>query len=322
MKNIDRSDSAENTRRPPFHIELLAGLSTFLTMSYVFVLNPILLAKTGIDVGSAFIGTILSAAIATFLMGWYANVPFAVAPAPSITSFFVSYVCLTLGLTWQQALAAVVISGGVSWLMAKLSIRQKLVSSIGPSLGLAVLCAVGGFLVANGLKQAELISFKGGWLDIASLSQKLPDLLWSPNACVFYTGLTLVLFFSRKWVRLAGGAPLVGIIGASIVAAIYGIKSSSPVEIKNAGDAMLKTDFVGLFTRPQFLLVILVFFIIDFFGGIGKYIGLFKAMGDDMHEIPEKNLERAMEVDGLGTRREEGRGEPHMLWPCVCCSVF
>jgi AGZA family xanthine/uracil permease-like MFS transporter len=293
----DNENNLRTIDTPKLQTEVIAGLSTFLTLSYIFLLNPILLAKTGMNISAAFFGTVVSAAIATWLMGWWAKVPFAVAPAPSITTFFVSYVCLELGLSWQAALAAVVLSGVLSIFMTWLSVRQKLVASIPPALGFAVLCALGGFLVANGLTQAKLVSYANGLLD---LSKWNISLLTAPDAWVFYTGLGITLFFRQKWMRFSGG-PLLGILSASIVAAILGIKAVTKADFPNMFSAVGQVDFSPLFIEwEKFGLAILVFFIIDFFGGVGKYIGLFAAMGRDVAHMPEKNLERSLYVDGVG----------------------
>lgn len=283
--------------KPSFRVEFIAGLSTYLTLSYVFLLNPILLAKTGIDISAAFFGTVVSAFLATLLMGVWAKVPFAVAPAPSITTFFVSYVCLELKLPWQAALAAVVLSGGLSILMTYLAVRQKLIASIPPALGVGVLFAVGGFLVATGLTQAKLISFSGGFLDITKLSI---GVLASPNAVVFGTGLLVTLFFRQKRFKFSG-APLLGILAASIVAAAFGIKATTQAGLSTAMfSAVLQLDFSPLFADSRFFMAMLVFFIIDFFGGVGKYIGLFAAMGQGVKSIPEKSMGRSLYVDGIG----------------------
>lgn len=283
--------------RPSFRVEFIAGLSTYLTLSYVFLLNPILLAKAGIDISAAFFGTVVSAFLATLLMGIWAKLPFAIAPAPSITTFFVSYVCLELKLPWQAALAAVVLSGVLSIVMTYLAVRQKLIASIPPALGIGVLFAVGGFLVATGLTQAKLISFSGGFLDISKLSI---DVLASPNAVVFGTGLLVTLFFRQKWFKFSG-APLLGILAASIVAAMFGIKATTQAGFSTAMfSAVGRLDFSPLFADSRFFMALLVFFIIDFFGGVGKYIGLFAAMGQEVKNIPEKSMGRSLYVDGIG----------------------
>jgi AGZA family xanthine/uracil permease-like MFS transporter len=269
----------------------------YLTLSYIFILNPILLARADINLSAAFFATVLSATLATLLMGIWAKVPFAVAPAPSITTFFVSYVCLTLGLPWQAAMAAVIISGVLSYIMAIVSVRQNLIYSIPIPLRVGVVFAVSGFLVANGLTQAKLISYSDGLINVSNFN---PALFISPNAIVLYTGiLVTLLFFRLKWLNFTG-APLLGIFAASLVAAIFGIKSTTRAEFSwDMFSAVFRVDFRALFDH-RFILAMLVFFIIDFFGGVGKYIGLFTAMGKTVEEIDEKGLERSLKVDGIG----------------------
>ncbi|MGA9994395.1 MAG: NCS2 family permease [Pyrinomonadaceae bacterium] len=283
-------------RKAKFGVEFVAGLSTYLTLSYIFILNPILLAGAGINISAAFFATVLSAALATLLMGVWAKVPFAVAAAPSITTFFVSYVCLKLGLSWQAAMAAVILSGILSVAMTWLSVRQNLIDSIPMPLRVGVVFAVSGFLIANGLTQAKLISYSGGLIDASKFNFAL---LISPNAIVLYTGLLVTLLFRLKWLNFTG-APLLGILAASLTAAIFGIKSTTKAEFsRDMFSAIGSVDFRTLFD-VRFVVAMLVFFIIDFFGGVGKYVGLFTAMGQKVEEIDNKGLERSLYVDGFG----------------------
>lgn len=274
--------------------EIVAGVSTFLTMSYVFLLNPILLSKTGIDLSAAFFATTIASFIATLAMGLYAKLPFAVAPAPSITTFFVSYVCLKLGLSWEAALAAVVLSGLFSVVMTKLSIRGKLIESISFPLKIGVLFAISGFLIANGLVQGKIISYSSGVLDIAKF--KIDNLI-SPTAIILYIGFFVTWIFKTKWLKFSG-APILGILVATIFASFYGIISFTKAEISSEmTSATFSADFSLLFDS-RFLLAMLMIFIIDFFGGVGKYVGLFTAMGSKSKEIEQKNLNKALYVDG------------------------
>lgn len=199
--NTDLSENRADDLKPSFRVEFIAGLSTYLTLSYIFLLNPILLAKGGINISAAFFGTVISATLATLLMGIWAKVPFAVAPAPSITTFFVSYVCLELKLPWQAALAAVILSGGLSIVMTLALGAPKAHRFHPPALSAGVLFAVAGFLIANGLTQAKLISYSHGFVDISKLSV---GVLTSRNAVALCTGILVTLFFRRKWVRFTG----------------------------------------------------------------------------------------------------------------------
>lgn len=294
--NTDVGEDHADALKPSFRIEFVAGLSTYLTLSYIFLLNPILLAKAGINLSAAFFATVISATLATLLMGFWAKVPFAVAPAPSLTTFFVSYVCVKMGLHWEAALAAVVLSGLLSIGMTYASLRGRLIDSIPPALSNGVLFAVGGFLIANGLTQANLLSYSQGFVDISKMSV---GVLFSSNAIVFCTGLLVTLFFRQKWMKFSG-APLLGILAASIAAAVFGIKTTTQAEFSSAMfSAVGHVDF-SPFADPRFFMAMLVFFIIDFFGGVGKYIALFAAMGRGLQQIPEKNMGIALKVDGIG----------------------
>lgn len=279
-----------------YKIELSAGLSTYLTLSYVFLLNPVLLARTGMDISAAFFATVASASIATFIMGALANLPFAVAPAPSITTFFVSFVCVQLGLSWQSALAAVVVSGILSILMTALSIRGKLIDAISSPLRVGVLLAISGFLIANGLVQGKMISFNKGWFDIQTFNA---GSLFSPSALVLYAGLFTTVLFRLKWFRFSA-APILGILVAAVLAASFGIKSTTKAKLSpDMLSSVGQVDFSALLDT-RFIIAMLIFFIIDFFAGIGKYIGLFSAMGEKGKEIEKKGMGSALYVDSAG----------------------
>jgi AGZA family xanthine/uracil permease-like MFS transporter len=293
--NTNLEGNSAAALRPSLRVEFVAGFSTYLTLSYIFLLNPILLTKAGIDLSAAFFATVISATLATLLMGLWAKLPFAVAPAPSITTFFVSYVCVKLGLPWQAALAAVILSGVLSIGMTFISVRGRLIDSMPHALRVGVLFAVSGFLIANGLTQAKLISYSGGFIDILKFD---PGVLF-PNIIILCTGLLVTLIFRLKWIRFSG-APVLGIFAASIIAAIFGIKSTTQAEFSMAMfSAAFRFDFSPLLDS-RFIIAILVFFVIDFFGGVGKYVGLFAALGREAERIPEKNLGNALYIDGIG----------------------
>ena len=277
-------------------IELLAGLSTYLALSYIFLLNPILLSKAGINISAGFFATVMSAGLSTLLMGVWAKLPFAIAPAPSLTTFFVSYVVLTLGLPWQGALAAVVLSGLLSIVMTSLSIRGKLIESVPPALKTGILFAIGGFLVANGLVQAKLISFSNGFINTSSLKI---ETFFSVNSLILCTGLLVTLLLRSRWIKFSG-APLLGILAASAVAGYFGVRAASEANFSSEMFSSLgRVDF-SLLLDWRLLVAVFIFFIIDFFGGVGKFIGLFAALGNDFEKTEEKKIGKALYVDGIG----------------------
>ena len=287
-------DPASTGKKVDIATELFAGLGTFLTMSYILLLNPVLLHKTGIDISAAFFATVASAAISTLVMGLWAKLPFAIAPAPSLTTFFVSYVCLTLKLPWQAAMGVVVASGVISIGAAALAIRGKIIARTPLALKIGIIFAVGGFLIANGLSQAKLIKFEDGLLDFHNINLSAPTLV------IPFAGLAVTLIFRAKWLKF-NGAPLLGILAATLAATFFGIKATTQASLgPQMFSAANKIDW-SVFTNWQIYSAMFIFFIIDFFGGVGKFMGLFAALGDKLtEEQMSKGMGKALYVDGLG----------------------
>lgn len=154
--------------------EIIAGITTFITMAYIIFVNPSVLRVAGMNsagvvgdaaskfavgsdpiVSAVFVATCLAAAIGTFIMGFYANLPFAQAPGMGLNAFFTYTVCLTLGFTWRQALAAVLTSGILFIIITVTSIREKIVDAIPENLKYAMSAGVGLFIALIGLKSGE-----------------------------------------------------------------------------------------------------------------------------------------------------------------------
>lgn len=278
-----------------YKVEISAGIATYLTLSYVFLLNPILLNKAGIDISAAFFATVVSAALSTLLMALL-GLPFAVAPAPSITTFFVSYVCIKLGLSWESALGAVILSGLLSIIMTALSIKGKLIASIPPPLRVGVVFAISGFLIANGLVQGKIVSYSNNIIDFDKIGF---NILLSKTALILYTGLLVTLIFRSNRMKFSG-APVLGILAATIVATLLDVRSNSKASFStNMLSSFWQFNFSSLLDS-RFIISILVFFIIDFFGGVGKYIGLFSAMEKNNNELDDKRMGNALYIDGVG----------------------
>nr|HQI50123.1 NCS2 family permease [bacterium] len=134
--------------------ELVAGLTTFITMAYIIFVNPAILSLTGMDRSAVFTATILSTVIATLIMGLYANVPFAQAPGMGMNAFFTFTVVLTMGLSWQQALAIVFLCGVINFIIVVTNIRKMLIEAIPESLQHAIGGGIGLFIAYLGIKNA------------------------------------------------------------------------------------------------------------------------------------------------------------------------
>ena len=139
---FDLGNSGSNVRT-----ELLAGLTTFLTMVYIVFVNPQILGNAGMDKGAVFVATCIAAAVSTAVMALYANYPIALAPGMGLNAFFAFTVVLTMKYTWQQALAAVFCSGVIFFLISIFRIREYIINSIPRNLKLAISAGVGLFLV-------------------------------------------------------------------------------------------------------------------------------------------------------------------------------
>ncbi|MGD8113561.1 MAG: solute carrier family 23 protein, partial [Sphaerochaetaceae bacterium] len=139
--------------------EIIAGITTFLTMAYILIVNPIILAdpKVGMDFGAVFTATALSAAIATLVMAFFANLPFALAPGMGLNAFFAYTVVVTLGYSWQQALAAVFIEGIIFIILTAFNIREAIVNSIPTNMKKAISVGIGLFIAFIGLQNANIV---------------------------------------------------------------------------------------------------------------------------------------------------------------------
>ena len=140
--------------------EVIAGLTTFFAMAYIIVVNPNMLAQTGMQWGAVFLATIIASVIGTLIMGLVANVPYAQAPGMGLNSFFTFTVCFTLGFTWQQALSMVFICGLINILITVTKLRKYIIKSIPRSLQNAIGGGIGIFVAYIGLLNIGIISFE------------------------------------------------------------------------------------------------------------------------------------------------------------------
>lgn len=153
LKKLFGFDSRITTVRT----EVLAGITTFLTMAYILAVNPSILSVTGMDKGALFTTTVLTSAFTTLLMAFYAKLPFGLAPGMGLNAFFAYTVCLTMGYSWQFALTAVLIEGIIFILLTVSNLREKIVNALPASLKLAIGGGIGLFIAFLGLQNAGII---------------------------------------------------------------------------------------------------------------------------------------------------------------------
>jgi len=280
-----------------FKTEIIAGLSTYLSLAYILVLNPAILGHSGMNTSAILFATALASGLTTLAMGFWAKLPFAVAPGLEMSGFFAFSVCGTLGMTWQQGLGTVFWSGILCVILTLLPVRQKIINSIPAGLKINIGVSVGVFVATIGLFVAKILAFKDGLPDFSNWSF---DRLTSPEAIVLYVGFLAAITLSLKQLRFIGSI-LVAIIIAAITCKLLGITVKTPPQLSTAMYASsLQLDPISILTDHRALSVVLIFFIIDFFGGIGKFIGLTAATNLQSHG-QVRNIEKGLYVDGAGT---------------------
>jgi len=274
--------------------ELIAGLTTFTTMSYIVVVNPAILSSAGIPEGPSFVATALVGVFGCYFMAFYANRPFAIAPYMGENAFIAFTVCKVLGIRWQAALAAIFIAGVLFVLMTVLHLRQWVVEGVPTSLRFSFAVGMGLFLTFIGLNETGLVRLgvPGAPVQAGHLS--------STPALVAMFGIVLL---SILIIRKVPGAILLGIVITAVVAflskvaaAPHGLVSMPP----SIGPTLWQLDFRGALTWQAFP-VVLTMFIMAFVDTMGTLIGVSARAGflDKDGQLPQ--IERPMLVDAIAT---------------------
>ena len=269
--------------------EIMAGVTTFLTMSYIIFVNPSILSTTGMDHNAVFIATCLAAALGTFIMAFLANWPIGLAPGMGLNAFFAFTVVKGMGFTWQQALGAVFISGCVFVLLTITGIRRWLVAGIPHSLRSAIAAGIGMFLA--------IIALSGAGIVVANPATKvgLGNLHSLP---VLLATLGFLLIAVLDYFRLRG-AILIGILAVTAASMLLGLTHfqgivSAPPSIS---PTLLKLDIPGAL-RGGFFHIILVFVLVEIFDATGTLTGLARKAGL-LDGGREEGLGRALFADSL-----------------------
>jgi len=272
--------------------EVVAGATTFFTMSYIIFVQPVVLADAGMDAGAVMVATCVSSALATILMGLLANYPVALAPAMGHNFFFAITVCAIMGVPWQTALAAVFISGGIFILLAFVGLREKIINAIPSSLQHAIAAGIGLFIALIGLEWAGLVVHHPGTLIYMGDLSK-------PPVIVALLGLVATLMLLALKFR---GALLVGMGVATAAAVVMGVTSfegevfSMPPSI---APTLFKLDVRAALTL-RMVPVIFVFFFLDMFDTVGTLVGVASRAGL-MRQGRLPRARRALFSDAAGT---------------------
>ncbi len=268
--------------------EVLAGISTFLTMAYIVFVNPDILSAAGMPRDSVFVATCLAAALGSLIMGLYANYPIAMAPGMGINAYFAFVVVGALGYTWQAALGAVFISGCLFIIVSLFRIREWIVNAIPRSLKIAISAGIGLFLALIGLKNAGLVTG-----DAATLV-KLGD-LHAPGALLALLGLMLIVGLEAR--RITGGI-IIGILLVTVTSVLLGYSEFAGVFAMppSIAPTFMQLDISGAL-EIGLLSVVLTFFLVELFDATGTLIGVCHRAGllDKDGKLPRLN--RALLAD-------------------------
>lgn len=274
--------------------EIIAGLTTFMTMAYIVIVNPAILEAAGIPRGPSMVATILSAFFGTLLMGIYAKRPFAIAPYMGENAFVAYTVVKILGYPWQTALGAIFIGGVLFTIITILRLRSWLANAIPVGLKYSFAAGIGLFLAFIGLNDGGIVR-----IGVPGAPVKIGD-IGSPAVLLAIFG---ILIIGVLIVRKIKGAILIGILGTTFLAFIFGIAKAPSQWVSlppSLSPIFLKLDIVGALSWG-FFAVILTVFVMDFVDTMGTLIGVSARAGflDENGNLPE--IEKPMLADALAT---------------------
>jgi AGZA family xanthine/uracil permease-like MFS transporter len=278
-------------------VEMMAGLTTFLTMSYILAVNPIILSETGMDKGAVFSATVIAAMVATLVMAFYAKMPFALASGMGLNAFFAYTLVLVMGFSWQEALAAVFIEGIFFILLTIFKVREAIVSSIPMNLRYSISVGIGLFIAYIGLKNGGIIV-----TNEATATGLGP---WTTNSILAACGILLGAILLVMKVR---GALFYTILIMTVIGIPFGITQipenfsilSLPASL---GPVAFKMDFSRFLSLDiDYYIVIATLLFMDLFDTIGTLIGTSTAAGMvDKKTGKVQNLSKSLMADAVGT---------------------
>jgi AGZA family xanthine/uracil permease-like MFS transporter len=272
--------------------ETLAGVTTFLTMAYIVVVNPSILSLSGMPLPAVTAATCLSAAFGSILMGVVARYPIALAPGMGLNAYFTYTVCLKMHIPWQTALGAVFLSGVIFLLLTAFGIRQLILKSIPQELYAAVACGIGLFIAFIGLTKAGLV---------VKSPETLVQLgnIKDPNTALALLGLGLMVALEIWKVK---GSILIGVLAVTGVAWGMGLVHWVPAAggVQSLTATAFKLDIPGAL-RVGLVEIVFVFFFVDLFDNLGTLVAVTKRAGllAQDHSIPRLN--RILFTDAVAT---------------------
>ncbi|MBQ8421002.1 MAG: NCS2 family permease [Bacteroidales bacterium] len=289
LKKLFGFDPTKTTVRT----EIIAGITTFLTMSYILAINPAMFSQLeGMPGGAVFTSTALAAIVGTLVMAIWAKLPFGLAPGIGLNAFFVYTVCLGMGYSWQFALTAVLIEGIIFIILTVTNIREAIVNAIPLSLRNAIGAGIGLFIAFIGLQNAGVIVNDEATLVV------LGDIT-SDSALLAMTGLLITGFLYAKNVR---GAMLIGILVTTLIGIPMGVTEFKGVlsQPQSIEPIFCKFEWENIFTLDM-LVVVFTFLFIDMFDTVGTLVGVCTKAGLVEKDGSVHRMKEAFMADAIAT---------------------
>ena len=271
--------------------ELLAGLTTFMTMGYVVVVNPRILSEAGMPVEGVLFATCISAAIATLIMGLWANYPIALAPGMSLNAYFTYSIVLGRGVPWQTALGVVFLSGMVFLLLTLTNVREQIVNGIPECLKHGTAAGIGLFIAFVGFRNAKIIVANSAtFVGLGKVSD--------PQVLLAALGVILIAILI---VRRVGSAILLGMVVITLAGIPFGLSHwpAHLFSLPHPSGTLFKLDLRAA-TKIGLAELIFVFFFVDLFDNVGTLVGVCE-QGGFLRDGKLPRASRALLSDAIGT---------------------
>lgn len=316
-----RGDSMEkffrlNERGTDVKTEVMAGITTFMTMAYILAVNPIILGAAGMDMGAVFTATALASAFATFCMALLANMPFVLSAGMGLNAYFAYTVVIGMGYTWQQALAAIFVEGVIFIFLSMVNIREAIFNAIPPSLKIAVSVGIGLFISFIGLQNAHIVVAGPTLVTLYSFKGSVESGAFQSEGITVLLALIGLLITAFLLIRNVKGSVLFGIVITWVLGMICqatglyvpnpekGFFSLFPNGIismpASLSPTLMQLDFSSVMSF-EFFTVLMAFLFVDLFDTIGTVIGCATKANllDEHGRLPK--VKQVLLTDAIGT---------------------
>ncbi len=297
--------------------EIIAGITTFMTMAYILAVNPNILSEAGMDRGAVFTATALTAFLATLVMAFMANYPFVLAPGMGLNAYFTYTVVMNMGYTWQEALAAVLVEGVIFIILSLTNVREAIFNAIPMNLKHAVTVGIGLYIAFIGLQNANIVVDSSTLVTVFSFKQSVANGTFNSMGIGVVLALIGILATAVLMVKKVKGGILWGILGTWVLGMICELTGlyvpnaelgcyslfpdfSAGIAIPSLEPIFFKMDFSN-FLSLDFLVVIFAFLFVDLFDTLGTLMGV--ASKADLLDKDGKlpRIRGALMADAIGT---------------------